>query len=233
MLFGDRLRGVLTNRGGEGTQAWLAHRSGIDPSLLSRILRNERVPTLETLRALAPALEMDIRELVAGTPAETRLAAGGDHVRRSDYEEAVGKVIEFETKIRDLEASGRSLEETLATERKARRHAEEEAKHAQAELERLLAALRELRERWDAQGHELKRYKSALKRALTQFSALKTRVDELQRELGKTRVSSQVGAVLAAVAAVTSVATLAQFLGDEDEAPTAGHARAKTKGPRG
>src|SRR5689334_12662804 len=119
--FGDRLREVLEARG--ATQAWLAERSGIDRSLMSRFLGNDRVPTLETLQALAPALEKDIADLVAGTTAESRLSEGAAHVRRSDYEEAIGKVIEYESRIRDLEAQNSSLRQSVEQEQAARRRA--------------------------------------------------------------------------------------------------------------
>lgn len=215
VTFGDRLRDQLEKRGSGGTQAWLAERSGIDRSLLSRIISNERAPTFETLRALAPVLEVDISELVAGTDAESRLSHGGDHVRRSDYEEAVGKVIEYEGVIRELRTSDRTLRDELRRERDARQLAATEARNWKTKLEDGEAEVLELRAKLASRSAELDRYRNGLQRAVAQFSALKTQVDELKAELGKTRASSRVSAAFAAVAAATSVATLAHFMGDD------------------
>jgi hypothetical protein len=89
---------------------------------LARALR-ERGHEVTIAADAAAALELDVDELVEGTNAEGRLAAIADHIRRSDYEEAVGKVIEYETRIRDLEARCRSQEEVVGTESRARRAA--------------------------------------------------------------------------------------------------------------
>lgn len=216
--FGERLDKLLRERGADGSQTWLADRSGIDRSLISRILNQERIPTAETLQALAPALGLDVATLVDGTDAAGRLSAVADHVRRSDYEEAVGKVIEYETRIRDLEARCRSQEEMVSAEAAARRTAESATEKERAESERKGAKLSELDRRHEAQTKELARYKVALQRALADFSTLKTRVADLQGELGKASKSSKTSALLAGVAAVTGVATLAHFL--QDEGPT-------------
>jgi transcriptional regulator with XRE-family HTH domain len=212
--FSQRLQELLREREPEGSQAWLSERSGVDRSLISRIITGDRIPTAETLQALAPALGLDVAALVAGTNAASRLSMVADHVRRSDFEEAVGKVIEYEGKIRDLEARLRSHDDQLTREQQARRGAEEAANVAVAALEKSQQELLELRERHDAQSTELHRHREALQRAISEFSTLKSRVAELERELGETKKSSRVSALLAGVAAVTSVATLAHFMGD-------------------
>jgi transcriptional regulator with XRE-family HTH domain len=212
--FSKRLQELLRQRGLDGSQAWLSERSGVDRSLISRIITGERPPTAETLQALAPALGVEVSALVAGTDAARRLSAVADHVRRSDYEEAVGKVIEYEAKIRDLEARRRSLDDQLTRERETRRHAEQDANMARATAERSEQELLELREQHETQSSELSRHREALQRAISEFSTLKSRVTELERELGETKKSSRASALLAGVAAVTGVATLAHFLGD-------------------
>lgn len=212
--FSERLQELLRGRGLEGSQAWLSERSGVDRSLISRIITGDRSPTAETLQALAPALGLDVVALVAGTDAASRLSAVADHVRRSDFEEAVGKVIEYEEKNRDLEARRRSLDDQLMREKQARRAAEEALNVARAAGEKAEQELVELRDRHEVQSDELRRHREALQRAISEFSTLKSRVAELERELGETKKSSRVSALLAGVAAVTSVATLAHFLGD-------------------
>lgn len=213
--FGDRLRDRLAALGENATQAWLAERSGVDRSLISRLVRNERPPTLDTLQALAPALEIDVAELVAGTDAEPRLSGGADHVRRSDYEAAVGKLIEYEAKTRDLHGQVRSLTENLESERRLRRLAEDGATTAERDLERSTMELKALKGQCDTHKAEVARYQVALQRALAQFSALKTRVEELQRELGQTKATGKLGAILSGIAAAAGVASLAFFFGGD------------------
>jgi transcriptional regulator with XRE-family HTH domain len=212
--FSQRLQELLREHEPEGSQAWLSERSGVDRSLISRIITGHRPATAETLQALAPALGVDVASLVAGTDAASRLSAVTDHVPRSDFEEAVGKVIEYEEKNRDLEARRRSLDDQLIREKQARLAAEEATDLAREVGEKSEQALAELRERHEAQSGELRRHREALQRAISEFSTLKSRVAELERELGETKKSSRVSALLAGVAAVTSVATLAHFLGD-------------------
>jgi transcriptional regulator with XRE-family HTH domain len=212
--FSSRLQELLTRQGPVGTQAALADRSGIDRSLISRMVKGERLPTSETLQALAPALGVGVAELVAGTDAESRLAEVSDHVRRSDYEEAVGKVIEYEGRIRELEGRARAQDEQLHREHAARRTAEDLFEAQRAAREKAEATLAELQGRHESQEQELARYKDALTRALAEFSTLKSRVEALQAEVGRSKDSSKVSALLAGVAAITGVATLAHFLGD-------------------
>lgn len=220
--FGDRLRELLAKDGGVRTQAWLATRSGIDRSLLSRLISNERPPTSETLFALAAALEIGLADLVAGTDAEGRLDSGKDYVRRSDYQEAIGKVIEYEVRIRDVEALSRSLEERFAKEQALRKTIEASVTKVEGERDLALTKLAASESACEAAKTEVARYRSALQRALTQFSALKVQVDELQKELGATKKSSKAGAMLSGVAAIASVATLAYFLGEEPFSPPPG-----------
>jgi transcriptional regulator with XRE-family HTH domain len=227
--FGDRLRNRLADLGDHATQAWLSKRSGIDSSLISRIMASGRAPTLDTLQALAPALELDVADLVSGTDAEFRLAASSDHVRLSDYQEAVGKVIEYESKIRDLEARARSQDEAFNKERSARLSSDEEVAALRAKYEQSESLLAEARQKSTLQQANLDEYKIALKRAISEFSALKSRIDELQSELGKTGQSSKVNTILAGIAAVASFATMAHFLG-KDEAPKRKNSQAKKPG---
>ncbi len=209
--FGQRLSELLETQGEHASQAWLATRTGLDRSLISRVIRGERPPTAETLQCLATALGVDVAALVAGTDAETRLEEAADHVRRADYEAAVGKLIEYEGRVREVENRLRATEEALVSERETRKQAERAAAAAQQELEQAVAHVTALRAQSEAQARELVRYQHALARAVAQFDALKARIDE-------TKNSSKAASVLAGIAAVTGVATIAHFLGD-DEAP--------------
>ena len=190
LSFGIHLRELLAARGDQGTQSWLAKRSGVDSSLISRIMAGDRPPTLDTLQALAPALEMDLAKLVAGTDAESRLAAGPDHVRVSDYQEAVGKVIEYETKIRDIESRGRALQGSVEKEELARRKAESLVDGLRDNLDQSGEKLRAALVMVEQQNETIGNLTTALQRAISEFSSLKTRVDALQTELGRTNQSA-------------------------------------------
>ncbi len=214
--FGTRLRDLLEKRGEGATQSWLAKRSGVDSSLISRILAGGRPPTLDTLQALAPALEIDLAELVAGTDAESRLAAGPDHVRLSDYQEAVGKIIEYETRIRDLESRARELQNAVEQEKPARLAAEGREKELRTNFSDSEAKLKAALVQNTLQQANVDAYKTALQRAISEFSSLKTRVDALQAELGRTNQSTTVNTILAGIAAAAGVATVAHFLGKDE-----------------
>jgi transcriptional regulator with XRE-family HTH domain len=236
VMFGDRLRDALHHRGADATQAWLSERSGVDRSLISRIVKNDRIPTLDTLQSLAPALGIDLRELVAGTNAESRLQEGADHVRRSDYEDLLQLNIVYSAKTRELEETVHQLEQSaqqqasaIEEERRGRRVAEAQRSDLEASCDRLAAQAAKANATVVAMRTELHRYKTALHRALAQFSALKVRVDELQRELGETRKTSKAGAILSGVAALAGVATLGYFLRDDDDADGSNPTRKKKK----
>lgn len=233
MPFGERLQGLLARQGPYATQAWLAERTGVDRSLISRIVRGDRPPTFDSLQCFAAALGTDVGDLVRGTDAEPRLRDAADRVRRSDYQEAVAKIIEYESKIRDLGAQVRTATEALKKEHEGRERAEQAAAEAESDRERAEGKLGELQDRFAVQERDLERYKQALAKAVADFSALKNEVDKLQRELGAAKKSSKAGAILAGVAAVTGVATIAHFLGEEpSEPPEQPKPRARSPGRR-
>jgi transcriptional regulator with XRE-family HTH domain len=65
-VLGQRIRELRTQRREEWTQQELAKRARISVSFLSMIERGERVPHVETLAALADALEVPLSELFSG-----------------------------------------------------------------------------------------------------------------------------------------------------------------------
>jgi transcriptional regulator with XRE-family HTH domain len=226
LSFGTHLRELLAARGDEATQSWLAKRSGVDSSLISRIMAGGRPPTLDTLQALAPALEMDLSELVAGTDAESRLAAGPDHVRLSDYQEAVGKVIEYETKIRDVESRGRALQGAVDKEERARRTAESRVNDLGTELLQNAEKLKDALAQIERQQETIGALTTALQRAISEFSLLKTRVDTLRAELARTGQTAAANLILAGIGAAAGAATMAYFLRkDEPQKPHGNRAK--------
>ncbi len=61
----NRLKVVLAEK--EISQKDFAKTLSVDPNTISRICNNEQQPTLKTLRKMALALDVDIRELIIPT----------------------------------------------------------------------------------------------------------------------------------------------------------------------
>lgn len=61
----NRIRVVLAEQ--DRTNKWLAERVGKSRTTVSRWCTNEMQPSLETLREIAEALKVDIRELLVPT----------------------------------------------------------------------------------------------------------------------------------------------------------------------
>lgn len=218
--FHERLRTLLEERGPEATQAWLSERSGVDRSLISRLLSGDRAPTPATLTSIAPALEVTVEALVAGTDAEDRLEDASPTVRRSDYEAVVAKLIEYETENGDLRRRIASTKEAHVQCDKAARKAEQRLAEVLRDLKFAQRAESELVARLHHKEAELERYQTALAKAVAEFDGVRAQVAGLQRELGDAKASSKVAAVLAGIAAGAGVATLSRFLDrDEDREP--------------
>jgi transcriptional regulator with XRE-family HTH domain len=90
MQLGDRLRAIRSAKG--MTLADVSARAGVSKSMLSRIERNEAVPTITTLRKVARALEVKLSRVVdeewdepgGGGPSQDgrAMATGADPPRR-------------------------------------------------------------------------------------------------------------------------------------------------------
>lgn len=65
--LGRRIRELRTQRTEKWTQEDLAERAQISVSFLSMIERGERMPHVETLAAIASALDVSLSELFVGT----------------------------------------------------------------------------------------------------------------------------------------------------------------------
>jgi transcriptional regulator with XRE-family HTH domain len=225
--FPIRLRERREALGPHATQAWLSDRSGVDRSLISRLERGEREPTVDTLQYLAPVLGVDVEALVAGTDAETRLRNAADVVPREHLMGAVAKMGAYEGTISDLQARNRSQAEALGHEQKARRTAEQAASDARAEADRDGAKLRELQERFAAQGEELQQQRTLLAQAMADFSGLQSHMEALKRELAATKSTAKAASIVAAMGAAASFATLAKLVSGESTATASAPRAAK------
>jgi transcriptional regulator with XRE-family HTH domain len=70
--FGQRLQRLLAESG--RSQAWLADTARLSSSVVSRLVRGERLPTFEHVAAMAPPLGLTVDALVAGTEAAQKIA---------------------------------------------------------------------------------------------------------------------------------------------------------------
>lgn len=57
-----RIREVLEEKG--KTNTWLAEKLGVDPVTVSRYINSHRQPSMETLRAIAKALGVKVKDLI-------------------------------------------------------------------------------------------------------------------------------------------------------------------------
>ncbi|MBE7449251.1 MAG: helix-turn-helix transcriptional regulator [Kofleriaceae bacterium] len=197
--------------------AWLADKAGVSRSTITRILKGDRNPTPQTLQEIAPVLGVTLEQLVAGTNAAERVGEAQQLVSRRDFEAAVAQVIEFERKANDLAASVRDLKEEIKAERERTTKARRDAENARRDLE--AAETERDRARRDARRYEddAKRYQHALEKAVTDVAQLRATVHELTGKVTSGNVTTKIGAALAGVAAVVSVAHYLRNADDQDE----------------
>jgi hypothetical protein len=90
--IGERILGLLVQVG--ESAAWLAEKSGVERSTVSRAVKGERHPSLETLSAFAPVLGVTLDELVTGTTAAARVKDAQSLVSRDHYDAAVQQPVD-------------------------------------------------------------------------------------------------------------------------------------------
>lgn len=229
--FGERLNSLLEQSG--NSQAWLAERANLERSTVSRLIRGDRNPTIETLQHLAAVLSVDIKDLIAGTDAEGKLEQAIDLVRRQDYEAAVQKLVEQEGRVKDLELELRAARSAHDQERGARVKVTEELSRVQFRLETTEQDLVAERSRTKELSEELQRHRLALQKAVGEVSSLRSQLKDLAEEVKGTASSSRTAAILAGVAAAAGVVTAASYLGNNStQKSRTGRARPSTEGGR-
>lgn len=205
--FGQRLSELLTARKPDGGgQAWLAKRAGIEASTVSRWLRNERLPSLDTLEVVAPVLELSVEELVDGTNVSERSRSGPEFVPIAQYQQAVATLLDFERKSNEAEARLRDAQVSLAEERAARKEVRSELQELQDRLERETSANSSLQA-------EVERYRKALEKAVADIWTLNAHLADIEHVAKASAKSGRTTAVLAAIAAITGTATVAHYIG--------------------
>ncbi len=212
--FKDRLRELIEQHG--LTQAKLADLAGVDRSTITRLVKGDRAPTMETLGYIAPVFKMKIPDMVNGTDAQARLTEGAAMVRRQDYDEAVKKMVEFELKVTDLERKLRSTETALASGQQDRAKNNADLCMLQFKWETAERDLQAERDRTAELNQDLRRHRDALRHAVGDVSSLRGQLEELAQELKDAAKSGRTTSILAGVAALAGVVTMASYLASDD-----------------
>jgi transcriptional regulator with XRE-family HTH domain len=100
--FGQRLQRLLAESG--RSQTWLVDTAGLSSSVVSRLVRGERLPTFEHVAAMAASLGLTVDELVAGTDAAQKIAVASQYVTREHYAAVHRQVVEQAGWIAELES---------------------------------------------------------------------------------------------------------------------------------
>jgi transcriptional regulator with XRE-family HTH domain len=100
--FGQRIQRLLSESG--RSQAWLAHHAKLSSSVVSRLIRGDRLPMFEHVAAMAATLGLTVDALVAGTEAAQRIAVASQYVTREQYEAVHRQVVEQVGEIAELES---------------------------------------------------------------------------------------------------------------------------------
>ena len=99
--FGVRLDRLLREQ--KRSQAWLVQHSKLTSSVVSRLVRSDRLPTAEHVAAIAPLFAMSAAQLVADTDAESRIAEASQYVTRAHFESVHRQLVDAESEIELLE----------------------------------------------------------------------------------------------------------------------------------
>ena len=151
--FRERLSDLLTEKKAEGGQAWLAKMSCLEPSTISRLLHSDRVPSRETLEAIAPALGVTLDVLGEGPTPSERVRHG------ADFQHAVTTMLDFERRTNEANARLREAKDALDAETVR-------AKRAAAERDDALARADALSRKNAGLEADLANHREALKRAV-------------------------------------------------------------------
>ena len=162
--------------GGAGrSQTWLVQHARLSSSVVSRLIRGDRLPTPEHVAALAPLLGMSASEVVAGTDAETSISEASQYVTRAHFESVHSSLVDAESRIADLESELQRMHLALKQleDSATSRQRELSAQLAQTEhrLERALSMLA------DCHRHR-ERTVDALSEAVTDVAVLQGKLTE-------------------------------------------------------
>lgn len=231
--FADRLHAILEVRP-ECTQAWLAEKTGLERSTISRLVKGDRSPTLETAQAIAVALDVPVVELLKGTEAEAKLAEVSNVIPRGTYDSVVKTLLDYEGRISDLQGQLRHIAEALKREQEQTRTLRESLLAAELERDDLQREAETAKTRLKEAEAELRRHQEALKKAVADVASLTARIQQIASDSASANATSKVAAALAGIAAAAGVVTLAHYLSNDAPATRAPPRRTRPPSrPRG
>ena len=173
--FGVRLDRLLREQ--KRSQAWLVAHSKLTSSVVSRLVRGDRLPTAEHVAAMAPLFGMSAAQLVADTDAESRVAEASQYVTRAHFESVHRQLVDAESEIEQMEHKLAGLrDDHYRLLRDAQGHERElDAKIAEVE-----AQLQHSQGQQAAWQRRSKQSVDALCEAVTDLAVLSARLAEIQ-----------------------------------------------------
>ena len=173
--FGVRLDRLLREQ--KRSQAWLVAHSKLTSSVVSRLVRGDRLPTAEHVAAMAPLFGMSAAQLVADTDAESRVAEASQFVTRAHFESVHRQLVDAESEIEQMEHKLAGLrDDHYQLLRDAQGH-ERELNAKIAEVEAQLQHSQGQQAAWQRRS---KQSVDALCEAVTDLAVLSARLAEIQ-----------------------------------------------------
>lgn len=173
--FGVRLDRLLREQ--KRSQAWLVAHSKLTSSVVSRLVRGDRLPTAEHVAAMAPLFGMSAAQLVADTDAESRVAEASQYVTRAHFESVHRQLVDAEEEVQRTSLEIARMEKAKFLLLDDVRAHERELSAKIADLEAQLQDSQAQRAEWQRKS---KQSVAALCEAVTDVAVLSAKFAEVQ-----------------------------------------------------
>lgn len=173
--FGVRLDRLLREQ--KRSQAWLVAHSKLTSSVVSRLVRGDRLPTAEHVAAMAPLFGMSAAQLVADTDAESRVAEASQYVTRAHFESVHRQLVDAEEEVQRTSLEIARMEKAKFLLLDDVRAHERELSAKIADLEAQLQDSQAQRAEWQRKS---KQSVAALCEAVTDVAVLSAKLAEVQ-----------------------------------------------------
>ena len=173
--FGVRLDRLLREQ--KRSQAWLVAHSKLTSSVVSRLVRGDRLPTAEHVAAMAPLFGMSAAQLVADTDAESRVAEASQYVTRAHFESVHRQLVDAEEEVQRTSLEVARMEKAKFLLLDDVRAHERELSAKIADLEAQLQDSQAQRAEWQRKS---KQSVAALCEAVTDVAVLSAKLAEVQ-----------------------------------------------------
>ena len=173
--FGVRLERLLRDH--QRSQAWLVQHSKLTSSVVSRLVRGDRLPTPEHVAAIAPLFAMSASQMMVGTDAESRIAEASQFVTRAHFESVHRQLVDAESEIELLEVQ-------MTRIRNEKHHVLDVATSRERELSAQIAEVEHQLQQSKAQLADCQKKRNqaveALCEAVTDLAVLSAKLAEIQ-----------------------------------------------------